>query len=100
MVHQGLPKPAHVATETRRLPRVYPVYRRGYADHLGHLEAWAATHPRLLTFGRQGLFVPDNIHHTLAMGRAAASVVGSDGTVDRSAWKVARETFLDHVVED
>ena len=34
----------------------------------------------LLTFGRQGLFAPDNTHHALAMGWAAADALRPDGT--------------------
>ena len=35
----------------------YPVYRVGYARALRRLDAWATAQPRLLTFGRRGLFV-------------------------------------------
>ena len=96
----GLPDPAPVAVAVRRLPRVYPRYRVGYEADLAALEAWAAQHPRLLTFGRQGLFVPDNTHHALAMGAAAAAALGSDGSFDQAAWRRARDGFRSHVVED
>ena len=79
---------------------MYPVYRTGFAWDLSALELWAAAHPRLLTFGRQGLFVPDNTHHALAMGRAAAAALGSDGRFDTGAWLAARDGFRSHVVED
>ena len=75
------------------------VYVADAAD-LAALEGWARAHPRLLTFGRQGLFVPDNTHHALAMGWAAADALASDGTFDRSAWSAARDRFAAHVVED
>jgi hypothetical protein len=54
----------------------------------------------LLTFGRQGLFVPDNTHHALAMGWAAAGAVQPDGRWDQAAWDRARDSFRDFVVED
>ncbi|MCB9373773.1 MAG: hypothetical protein H6518_13520 [Microthrixaceae bacterium] len=92
--------PAPVAVETRRLPRVYPRYRVGFAADLAGLEAWAAGQPRLLTFGRQGLFVPDNTHHALAMGDAAAAALGPDGAFDEGSWVAARDGFRSHVVED
>ena len=79
----------------RRLPRVYPVYRPGSAWERSALELWAAAQPRLLSFGRQGLFVPDNTHHALAMGWAAAESVG-----DRAGWLRALAGFRAHVVED
>lgn len=97
---QGLPAPGHVEAHVRRLGSVYPVYRHGYRKHLDTIEAWTASHPRLLTSGRQGLFVPDNLHHTVAMGRAVADAIGDDGAIDRAAWESAREGFRSHVVED
>lgn len=100
LASQGLPRPRHVATETRRLGRVYPVYRIGFADALADLERWAASFDGLLTLGRQGLFVPDNLHHTLQMGRDAAAALDSMGRIDRRRWDAARETFRSHVVED
>jgi hypothetical protein len=54
----------------------------------------------VVVFGRQGLFVPDNTHHALAMGAAAAAAVGDDGRFDRAAWSTALEGFGRHVVED
>jgi len=96
----GLPDPAPVAVEARRLPRVYPRYRVGFEADLAALEAWATEQPRLLTFGRQGLFVPDNTHHALVMGSAAAAALGPDGSFDEAAWRSARDGFRAHVVED
>jgi protoporphyrinogen oxidase len=97
---QGLPPVRPVATEVRCLPRVYPVYRVGFEQDLAGLEQWANEQPRLLTFGRQGLFVPDNTHHALAMGWAAAGAVQPDGRWDQAAWDRARNSFRDFVVED
>ena len=100
LLRLGLPDPAPVAVEVRRLPRVYPRYRVGFEADLAALEAWAAAQPRLLTFGRQGLFVPDNTHHALVMGSAAAAALGADGAFDETAWRAARDGFRAHVVED
>jgi protoporphyrinogen oxidase len=83
----------------RRVPRVYPVYRVGYERSLEELEAWAAAQPRLLSFGRQGLFVHDNAHHALAMAWEAAAALTADG-FDEASWSRARERFATHVVED
>jgi protoporphyrinogen oxidase len=96
----GLERPEVLAVEVRRLPRVYPVYHVGFETELARLEDWAATFEPLITFGRQGLFVPDNTHHALAMGAAAADALGDDGTFDHRAWSVARDGFRSHVVED
>jgi protoporphyrinogen oxidase len=96
----GLPpvKPVHV--ESRRLPRVYPVYRPGFVDDLAALETWATSQTGLVTFGRQGLFTPDNTHHALAMGWAAAEALAADGTFDVTSWRQARDGFRSFVVED
>jgi hypothetical protein len=64
------------------------------------LDDWAAAQPRLLTFGRLGLFVHDNTHHALAMAWAAADALRPDGSFDHAAWAVARGRFARHVVED
>ncbi|HEV2088374.1 MAG TPA: hypothetical protein VGR21_08690, partial [Cryptosporangiaceae bacterium] len=87
----------------KRLPHVYPVYARGYADHLRGLDAWASALPRLTTFGRLGLFVHDNTHHAIAMANDAVDALqrgGGEGRRDEPAWAAARERFTHHVVED
>lgn len=97
---QGLPHPEHIEVRVRCLPSVYPVYRRQFSAHLDVIENWASEQPRLLTVGRQGLFVPDNLHHAIAMGKAAARSITTDGLIDQSTWAIAREEFRSHVVED
>ncbi len=96
----GLPVIAPDEVTTVRLSRVYPVYRPGFEWDLVALEWWLADHPRLVTFGRQGLFVPDNTHHALAMADAAAGALAADGTFDHDAWARSRAAFRHHVVED
>jgi len=76
------------------------VYRPGFAADLAALEAWASGLDGLLTFGRQGLFTPDNTHHALAMGWAAAGALGPDGSFATDRWLAARDGFRGFVVED
>jgi protoporphyrinogen oxidase len=97
---RGLPEPTVRAVAVRRLPAVYPVYRVGYAAAFDALDAWAASQPALLSFGRLGLFVHDNTHHALAMAWAAADALAPDGGFDHHAWAAARARFATHVVED
>lgn len=99
---EGLPPVRPAAVEVARLPRVYPVYRPGFEWELARAENWVATAAagRIATLGRQGLFVPDNTHHALAMGRAAAGCLRQDGTLDTAAWAAARASFRANVVED
>lgn len=96
----GLPRLRVTGVDVRRLPRVYPVYRTGFEWDLSAVELWASSLAGLVVFGRQGLFVPDNTHHALAMGWAAAGALRADGTFDADAWLHARDGFRDFVVED
>jgi protoporphyrinogen oxidase len=95
-----LTDPRRAGIVVRRLPRAYPVYEVGYEERFRRLDDWARRSPRLLTFGRQGLFVHDNSHHALAMAWAAAEGLGHDGRFDEEWWAGARERFAEHVVED
>ena len=96
----GLPPIRPVEVRTVRLPRVYPVYRPGFEWDLVALEWWLADQPQVVSFGRQGLFVPDNTHHALAMADAAVRSIGPSDGFDHRAWAGALETFRTHVVED
>ncbi|MGH3912066.1 MAG: FAD-dependent oxidoreductase [Pseudonocardiaceae bacterium] len=95
----GLPPVRGGEVVTRRLRTVYPVYEIGYAEHLTGLDTWAATLPRVTSFGRLGLFVHDNTHHAITMANDAVDALG-DGHWDATAWSAARRRFADHVVED
>ncbi len=83
----------------RRLRQAYPIYLNGYEAPLGTLDAWASALPRVLSYGRQGLFAHDNTHHALFMAYAAAECLGPEG-FDANRWAEYREVFKTHVVED
>jgi len=100
LVGQGLPRPRLVATETRRLPNVYPILRAGYDDDLATTTTWLDRFERLVVLGRQGLHTPDNLHHVLRMGVAAADCLSANGSFDHNAWAAALEEFEGFVVED
>jgi len=100
LVATDLPHPRPSEVEVRRLSHAYPIYRVGYEQALDVLDSWAKSVPRLLTFGRQGLFAHDNSHHALAMAWAAADALRPGGGFDEDAWRRARERFRSHVVED
>lgn len=100
LARSSLPDPEPVAVEVRRVPRVYPVYRRGFEAVLAEAVSWATDLPGLVTFGRPGLFVADNSHHVLAMGRAAGECLRLDGSFDGVRWRRALDRFSGHVVED
>jgi protoporphyrinogen oxidase len=96
---QGLPSVTPADVVVRRVPNAYPVYRVGFEAHFAAADQWAASIANLVTFGRQGLFAHDNTHHAMAMGWAAADALGR-GSFDRDRWRLDRERFAAHVVED
>ncbi len=96
----GLPPLRRTSVRVRRLPHVYPVYARGFADRLAGLESWARDLPSVTTLGRAGLFAHDNSHHAMVMALAAVDCLDADGGWDDAAWSAAREGFRAHVVED
>ena len=99
LARPGLPPVRGGQHLVRRLPRVYPVYERGFADRLRGLDQWAGQLPRVTTFGRLGLFAHDNTHHAMVMAYdAVAALAGGDW--DPVAWAAARDRFSRHVVED
>jgi protoporphyrinogen oxidase len=99
LARTGLPALTSEETHVERLPHVYPVYEVGYRYHLREIDAWAASVPHVTTFGRLGLFVHDNTHHTIAMAYDAVDAIAG-GHFDDAAWAAARELFETHVVED
>ena len=97
----GIPIQAEISgVEVRRIPFIYPLYRDGYEKHFEKLDAWVSELPRVLSFGRQGLYVHDNTHHAIFMAQAAARCLGDDGSFDHAEWAKQREIFETHVVED
>lgn len=94
-----LPAARPVEVASRRIPNVYPVYGLGYERDFAAVDDAMTAIPRLLTFGRQGLFAHDNSHHAMSMAIAAADAVTDDG-LDAARWSAARATFASHVVED
>ena len=96
----GIPLPAQpLRVEVRRLRQAYPIYTIGYERWFGVLDGWAESLPRLLSYGRQGLFAHDNTHHALAMAYAAADCL-EESDFRRDRWAAYRRGFESHVVED
>ncbi len=101
LARAGLPVRSRVAeVAVRRLPAAYPIYSHGYEERFERVDAWLGVQPRLLSFGRQGLYAHDNTHHALYMARCAADCLGSGGDFDADRWAGYRREFESHVVED
>lgn len=96
----GLPSVHPTQVHTERISHAYPIYDQDYERHFRALDGWATGQQHLVTFGRQGLFAHDNLHHALAMAWAAAGSLGNDGSFNASRWADARRRFETHVVED
>jgi protoporphyrinogen oxidase len=88
-----------IAVTTRRLRQAYPIYSRGYERPFRVLDEWAGRLPNFLSYGRQGLFAHDNLHHALFMAYSAVDCLDG-GCFDQEKWARYRETFAAHVVED
>ena len=98
--HAGIPLPCSPsAVQVKRLRHAYPIYTMDYERHFRTLDIWGEKLPRLLTYGRQGLFAHDNTHHALFMAYAAADCL-TDGAFDEARWRSYRSVFETHVVED
>jgi protoporphyrinogen oxidase len=101
LARAGIPVRAAVRrVEVKRLSHAYPLYPRGYETHFGTLDRWSEGLPRVLSFGRQGLFAHDNTHHALFMALSAVSCLAEDGHFDETEWARFRRIFETHVVED
>jgi protoporphyrinogen oxidase len=96
----GLPLPARpIQICVKRLRQAYPIYLTGYEDSFRVLDEWVRTMPRVLSYGRQGLFAHDNTHHALAMAYAAVDCL-SERDFNHARWEAYRRRFESHVVED
>ena len=85
---------------THRISHAYPIYDEGYELHVDRIDHWLGQVENLLSFGRQGLFAHDNIHHTLHMAYSAVNCLSQEGWFDRNRWENYRQIFNNHVVED
>ncbi|MBI2378260.1 MAG: FAD-dependent oxidoreductase [Deltaproteobacteria bacterium] len=96
----GMPLPCPAASVvTKRLRAAYPICAVGYESALETVMRYLQSQPRLLSFGRQGLFAHDNTHHALLMAYRAVDCI-EDGGLDRAAWERCLAGFQAHVVED
>lgn len=64
-----------VATKVVRIPNTYPLYDLDYRTRLSKIWRYLEAFPRLLSAGRQGLYLHNNMDHSMHMGfRAAARI--------------------------
>ena len=76
LARTGLVKPEEVVdTLVQRIPHTYPLYDLDYRKRLNLVWRYLARFPRLISAGRQGLFLHNNMDHSIHMGFRAADVV-------------------------
>lgn len=100
LARTGLPAANRVHVETKRLGQVWPIYRLGFESDFRAVDDWSRMLRRVVSFGRQGLFVHDNTDHAMQMGYDAVDALRDDGRFDRYAWTAARQRFAKQIVED
>ena len=69
-----------------RVPKSYPVYARGYQDHLEVIVDFLSTIEGLMPIGRYGAFKYNNQDHSILMGLLAADQILSGR--ERDLWSV------------
>ncbi|MFC1839990.1 FAD-dependent oxidoreductase [Thermodesulfobacteriota bacterium] len=84
----------------RRLPHAYPVYDLDFEQRFNTLEKYLNNLRGMVSLGRQGLFIHDNIHHAFEMAYAASDCLKRNGDWDRVKWLEHRERFKSFTVED
>lgn len=70
-----------------RVPRCYPVYRRGYREKLEVVETFLRGYRNLEVIGRYGAFKYNNQDHSILMGVLAAENVAS-GQAKHDLWDI------------
>ena len=83
----GLVDPNQIeAGEVFRINRCYPVYDKGYKEHLKPIEAYLNTISNLTVIGRYGAFKYNNQDHSILMGILAAEKVYNNSP--HSLWEI------------
>jgi protoporphyrinogen oxidase len=76
-----------------RIPRCYPVYRRGYRQLLEPVQEYLSTIEGLQVIGRYGAFKYNNQDHSILMGLLAAQNVLDDASHDLWGVNCDYETY-------
>jgi protoporphyrinogen oxidase len=102
LVAAGLPpvrRPAGGKAVVQRMPRFYPVYRKGYRERLTGIETWADRLAHVASFGRLGLFVHHNSHQAMRVAYDAVRCLGPDGELDHVRWEAVRSGRAGHAAD-
>ena len=84
---------AVLAGQIVRIPRCYPVYARGYQEHLQRVSAYLRNFSGLTVIGRYGAFKYNNQDHSILVGILAAENILENRTHDLWAINTDYETY-------
>lgn len=93
-----------IEVRQRFLPRVYPLYRRGFLSVYRRVMARVAELGSVIPFGRQALFLHINLDHCAAIAEAAVDFAldapSESGRLDVRPWLRRAERYLETTVRD
>lgn len=95
----GLRQPDVADCRVVRESFAYPVYRMGSVAVRGEALGRIDRLEGMVSLGRQGLFMHDNVHHDMDMAESAADCWSPDGW-NAAGWADSRRRFENMVVED
>jgi protoporphyrinogen oxidase len=81
-----------------RLPRCYPVYRRGYHEHVDRIAGYLRDFRGLTPIGRYGTFKYNNQDHSILMGILAAENLLQNQRHDLWSVNSDYETYQEHAL--
>jgi hypothetical protein len=61
-----------------RIPKCYPVYKKGYKENLNLIQQWLDTVQNLQVIGRYGAFKYNNQDHSILMGILASENIADN----------------------
>ncbi len=86
--HTGLIKDAKITDgHVFKIPRCYPVYKKGYKTQLEPVETYLKTLKNLAVIGRYGAFKYNNQDHSILMGYLAAKDI-AEGKDKVDLWQI------------
>lgn len=84
----------------KQIRNVYPIYDLESTKRMKTINKFLDSFDNLISFGRQGLFIHDNIHHAIEMAYRVGECLSDNAEWDDQKWKTFKQIFQDYVVED
>ncbi|MEL7529910.1 MAG: FAD-dependent oxidoreductase [Bacteroidota bacterium] len=81
-----------------RIPKCYPVYKKGYKNQLEPIEAYLKSLPNLSVIGRYGAFKYNNQDHSILMGLFAAENIISNQKHDLWGINTDYESYQEEAI--